>query len=71
MAFSVRNFNLPNVTLPTIPDVVYRLCFKIVLSNSRNITKTIEYNAGIKHKFNADISSIQVPDTLLKSKDLI
>lgn len=51
-------------------DVVYRLCFKIVLSRFRKITKLIEYNAGAKHKFTASGSHISVPPKLLKTKDL-
>jgi hypothetical protein len=51
-------------------DVVYRLCFKIVLSSFRKISKLIEYNAGAKHKFTAAGSHIAVPSKLLKTKDL-
>ena len=51
-------------------DIVYKLCIKIVLSTYRPIEKSIEYNAGIKHKFSVSESPVTVPDKLLKSKDL-
>ena len=49
---------------------MYRLCFKIVLTNYRPVTQQIEYNAGIKHKFSITESQIAVPEKLLKVKDL-
>jgi hypothetical protein len=41
-----------------------------VLTRFRAVSKLMEYNAGVMHKFSASESHITIPSNLLKTKDL-
>ena len=51
-------------------DVVYRLCFKIVVADDREVSNRMEYQAAIKHSIEQIEPLIKVPEKLLKSHDL-
>ena len=51
-------------------DVVYNICFRIVLDSNVEVTTVMEYNAGIRHKEIFLAPNLTIPDSLLKIDDL-